>query len=264
MKKLLLITLTIFAVQFSSCKKEESPATSTIQTITEYLNGRVVKKYVYSPNSLMQYQEFNYDGSVTDSVKFFYTGNRLDSLYTYNLSSGEKYLTSYLYSNNKLMSITKNYRNSSKIQFDIEYNNFNRIGSIIYFSATLQPFKGQYVMNSYGNLEEYTNEYVASIYNENFESNLFAYNQSENVLQSFWLIDPINNFISINLPVEQIQNTSATNDGSTNPNSNWHYKTSTFKFDYTFYEDGNVMTKSVLDTGNVVLNTYSYEYEISH
>tara|TARA_R110002050_G_scaffold263065_1_gene403446 strand:- start:3834 stop:4628 length:795 start_codon:yes stop_codon:yes gene_type:complete len=261
MKRFLFFILAIFTLQFISCKKENPTPASATYTVTEYNNGRLYKKYVYSPNRLLQYFQFNYDGSVTDSIHFFYHGQHLDSLYTYTFPSGNKELTRYNYSNDKLATISKYYRNALAANYNVIYNNFNTISQIEFYAPTQQPNKGQYVMTKNGNVDRYNNEYIASIFNENFEYNIYAYNQYENVLQPFWVIDPSIYSVSANLPVERIINTSATNDGSKNPDAKWYYKNQKFHYEYTFYEDGNVMTKSVLDTSNIVLETTRYEYE---
>jgi hypothetical protein len=259
MNKIILFVLAVFAIQFSSCKKDEVTSRSPIYTVIEYRDSKLFREYAYTTNRLMHFYSYNYSGALTDSVQFFYSSNRLDSLYTYSFSSGENYLTKYSYNNDQLVSIDKWYSHNYNKKFTLSYDNFNELGQIEYTSNS-QPTKGVLNMNRYGNVVEHSNEYVASIFNENFEANTFSYSQNINVLSPFWIIDPTEFIPSKNLMVEHIQNTSATNDGSINPNAQWFYKGDKWDIEYTFSTDGNMLTKTILDSSQHVLVSYEYEY----
>ena len=259
MNNITLVALVIFTMQFASCKKDVVTPRSTTSIIKEYRNNHLFREFAYTPNRLMQLHLFNYNGVLVDTVQFFYSNNRLDSIYTFNISSGETYPTKYHYNNNQLVGIDKQISHNYSRNYNLSYTNFNELGQIDYVTSS-QPFKGVLYFDRYGNLVEHSNEYVASIFNENFETNTFSYNQNRNVLNSFWIIDPLEFTPSENLVVELVQNTRATNDSVGNPNAHWFYKGEKWDVEYTFSPEGNVLTKSILDSHQLVLDSYSYEY----
>ena len=256
MNKIVLISLAIFTIQFSSCKKDEVITRSATSVVKEYRNNQLFREFAYTPNRLMQLHQFDYNGVLVDTIQFFYTGNRLDSLYTYSFSTGENYLTKYNYNNDQLISIDKWYSHNYNVKFTLNYTYFYSIS----YTTSSQPSSGELLLSEDGNVKEHHNQYVASIFNENFESNFFTYNQNYNVLSPFWIIDPLEFSSSKYLVVERIQNTRATNDGSGNPNAQWFYKADKWDIEYTFSPEGKMLTKSILDTHQLVLDSYSYEY----
>ncbi len=263
MNRVLLFTLAIFTIQLASCKKEEVINTP-IYTVREYRNSQLFKKYVYSPNrfarhKLLHYYSFNNNGSITDSVQFFYSGNRLDSLYTYSYPSGEKYLTKYEYEYDQIISIDKWYSHNYNVKFNMNYSPMYEKFRADYYTSS-QPSSGVLFLSREGNVAEHHNEYVASIFNENFESNLFTYNQNYNVLSPFWVMDPTSFSLSNNLVVGHSRMTRSTNGSISDPNAQWYYSFNKWDFEYTYYTDGNVMTKTVLDTNQLVVDFYEYEY----
>ena len=67
-------------------------------------------------------------------------------------------------------------------------------------------------------------------------------------------------FPANNLVTAKSQYIRSTNDGNSNPNAVWHTQTNNWTYHYTYDEDGNVSTKTVLDTAQTVLEEYRYEY----
>lgn len=264
MKKILLITIALFAIQFTSCKKESDNSVSAIYTITEYRNSKLFRKYVYSPNryythTLLHFYSYDYNGSMADSVQFFYSGNQLDSLHTHSVVTGEKYLTTYGYENGQMKSIDKWYSHNYNVKLNFQYTNYDQL-DVIEYTTSSQPSRGVLGYDWEGNLEYHSTEYVASIFNENFESNSFTHLQNYNVMSPFWVIDPLLISSSKKLEAGHWQFTRSTNDGSSNPNAQWYYKNNKWDIEYTFAADGNVLSKTVLDTNQQVVDLYEYEY----
>jgi hypothetical protein len=267
MKKTLLLTFASLLLFFSACKKDDFTSATDDPTIIEeqysvtrfkgnYLNA----KYTFTKTKLIHLNRYNDFGQLQDSAIFHYHNDQLDSMTRLNVNQGTSEITVYHYGSNEQMNEIEIRNNGADSEtYAVLYENSGAIKKVLLNSSST-PINGSFTFDTYGNIYEYKYNFPVSSTVTDNQANWISFDHYPNVVQRFWVTDPSMGYLSINNPVEHLQTTSRFTASGSGSGGTWEYINLSWHFEYTYDAAGYILTKSVTDINNTLVNSYTFEY----